>query len=176
MNSGGVRAVCLRPGTFFGPGGDLYTPMMGMSAGQKAFFIIGNGDFSLPFIYIDNLVDAIIKSIETNSATGGIYNIVDDDALTKKQYVETLLKKLYPNAKYFYIPYKLFYGIVLFQELLMKVLRRKPFLTRYRTVSSQRNIKYNSEKLRKELDWRAPYTMREAIEKVIDFELKKTEP
>jgi len=174
MKSGEVRAVCLRPGTFFGPGSDLYTPMMGMSAGQKAFFIIGNGEFTLPLISIDNLVDAIIKSVETDGAAGGIYNVVDDDSVTKRQYVETFLKKLYPGAKYFYIPYSLFYGIVFFQELLMKVVGRRPFLTRYRTVSSQRNIKYSSEKIRKELDWQPPHTLHEAIEKVIDHERKKS--
>lgn len=174
IESGGLSAVCLRPGTFFGPGSDFYTPMMGMSAGQKAFFIIGDGEFTLPLISIDNLVDAIIKSVETKAATGGIYNLVDSDSVTKKEYVEALLKKLYPDAKYFYIPYKLFYGIVFFQEMLMKVVGRRPFLTRYRTVSSQRNIKYSSEKIRKELGWKPPQTLQETIEKVIDYERNKS--
>jgi len=162
--------VCLRPGTYFGPGGDIFTPMMGLSAGRKLFAIIGRGDFVLPLVSIDNLVDAIVAVMQKEKSNGRIYNVVDSDPPTKKQYVESFLKRLYPAAKYLYIPYTVFYGIVYLQEIMVGMLKRNPFLTRYRLVSSQKKISYDSSRIRNELNWTPPSTTRETYEKVIAYE------
>jgi len=173
MDNGEPPTVCLRPGTYFGSGGDIYSPMMGLAFGSKVFAIIGNGKFVLPLVYIDNVVDAIITAIENDNSAGNIYNIVDDGTVTKRKYVEIFLKKLYPSARFIYMPYSLFYTMVFMQEILTKILGRKPFLTRYRTVSSQKNIKYDCSKIKKELNWTPQFTIKDAIEKVIEFEKKK---
>ena len=167
--------VCLRPGTIFGPGGEIYTPMMGFSMGTRLFGIIGNGKLVLPLVYIDNLVDAIITAIEKEESNGKIYNVVDSANLTKKQYVESFIKKLYPKAKCFYIPYSLLYLIVFFQEILTRMLKRKPFLTRYRLASSQKNVLYDSSKIQSELNWNPPVTTQEAISNVIQYEKNRQE-
>jgi len=165
--------VCLRPGTYFGPGGDIFTPMMGFAVSHKLFIIIGKGDFSLPLVSIDNLVDAIIMVMQKSEGIGKVYNVVDSNPPTKKQYVESFLKKLYPNAKYIYLPYSMFYGIVYLQEIMINMLKRSPFLTRYRLVSSQKKISYDSSRIRNELKWTPPATMQDAYEKVIHYERNK---
>jgi len=170
MERRALPAVCLRPGTYFGFGGDIYTPMMGLSFGSKIFIIIGDGKFILPLVYIENVADAIITAIEKESSTGNIYNVVDGGAINKRQYVEVFLKKLYPRAWFLYLPYSLFYTMVNMQEILTKILRIGPFLTTYRVVSSQKNINYDSSKIRKELDWNPPYTLQEALKKVLKYE------
>ncbi len=144
--------------------------MMGFSLGTRLFGIIGNGDFVLPLVYIDNLVDAIILAIEKEESNGKIYNVVDSYNLTKKQYVESFIKKLYPKAKCFYIPYSLLYLIVFFQEILTRMLKRKPFLTCYRLTSSQKNVLYDSSKIQRDLNWNPPVTTQEAIKNVIQYE------
>ncbi len=173
MEDGRLPIVCLRPGTYFGPGGDIFTPMMGLSAGRKLFAIIGRGDFVLPLVSIDNLVDAIVAVMQKSESNGRIYNVVDGELPTKKQYVESFLKRLYPKAKYLYIPYTVFYGIVYLQEIMVGMLKRNPFLTRYRLVSSQKNISYDASRIRNELKWTPPSTMRETYEKVIAYEWNK---
>ena len=167
MNNGHLPIVCLRPGTIFGPGGEIFTPMMGFALGNKVFAIIGNGDFILPLVYIDNLVSAIIAAIEKEQSIGKIYNVVDTYNLTKRQYVEMLLRKLYPKSKYIYIPNSLFYVIVSFQEILLKLIKKHPILTRYRLISSQKNILYDSTKIKNELNWNPQYTLRNAIKMVL---------
>jgi len=165
--------VCLRPGTYFGPGGDIFTPMMGFAVGHKVFIIIGKGDFSLPLVSIDNLVDAIIMVMQKSEGNGKVYNVVDSNPPTKKQYVESFLKKIYPNAKYIYLPYSVFYGIVYLQEIMIGMMKRSPFLTRYRLVSSQKKISYDGSRIRNELKWTPPATMQDAYEKVIHYERNK---
>jgi predicted dehydrogenase/nucleoside-diphosphate-sugar epimerase len=174
IKSGAFPIVCLRPGTYFGPGGDIFTPMMGFAAGRKLFVIIGMGDFILPLVSMDNLVDAIITVMQKSEGDGKIYNVVDSDMPTKKQYVESFLKKLYPDAKYFYLPYTMFYGIVYLQEIMLGMLKRNPFLTRYRIVSSQKKVSYDASKLRNELRWNPPASMQVSYDKVIEYERSRS--
>lgn len=173
MDKDSLPIVCFRPGTIFGPGGDIYTPMMGFSLGSKVFATIGPGDFELPLVYIDNLVDGIIQAIDKKESTGQVFNVVEPAGVTKKEYIELLLKKLYPKAKYFYIPYWFLYSAVWCQEILTWLLRRKPFLTRYRLTSSQRKIRYDSSRIQETLNWKPPFSMKEALEKVVQHECGK---
>jgi nucleoside-diphosphate-sugar epimerase len=167
-----LPAVVLRPGTIYGPGGDVYTPMLGFS-GPGAFIVIGNGKFELPFVYIDNLSDAIIKSIESDAAIGEIFNVVDGERLTKRAYMNGLIRKLYPKARVFYFPFRLLYATVYFQEVLCRLLGRGAFLTRYRLISSQRSIRYDNSKLKKVLGWTPKTTFSEAVPAIIEYEKKR---
>jgi len=164
--------VCLRPGMIYGPGGEIFPPMMGFSLKKIFFFIIGDGTFILPLVYIDNLVDAITLVIEQQESTGEIYNVVDPYRLSKKEYVNLLLKKSYPSAKFFYIPFTLLYWVVAVQEALMKLIKKKPFLTTYRLQSSQNTIEYTPEKLIQQLHWNPSVPMRQALDEILQHNIQ----
>ncbi len=173
IKKGAFSIVCLRPGTIFGPGGQIYTPMMGFSFGRKLFAIIGMGGFLLPMVYIDNLVDAIVTVIRRREADNKVFNVVDPDCLRKKEYVKRILKPLYPRALFIFIPYGLICVAVWLQEKLSKVLGRKPKLTCYRLASSQKNVLYDSTGIMKTLEWKPPYSMDSAVEAVVAHERKR---
>ena len=162
--------VCLRPGTFFGPGGNLFFATMGFRAARNFFVIIGSGGFVLPLVCIENLADAIVACLQRSESDGRIYNVIDGDMPTKRHYVNSFLKKLYPDAIYLYIPYPVFYLIVGFQEILFRLMKRNPLLTIYRLKSSQKNVLFDASRIRKELSWTPPTTMQEAYNKVIEHE------
>jgi predicted dehydrogenase/nucleoside-diphosphate-sugar epimerase len=165
--------VILRPGTVFGPGGDLFTPMMGFSLMRKAFIVIGNGKFELPFVYIDNLVSAVITTIQNEKANNQTFNVVDDEKITKKQYVDQVMKKLYPKAFVVYFPYTLLSALIWGQEILFKILKRSPFLTRYRLISSQRNVRYDNFKIKTTMQWSPVIKMNEAVDAILKYEKNK---
>ena len=66
-------------GNHLGAGGRGFYPNDGFSLGEKVFVIIGNGKFVLPFVHIDNLIEAIVKAIENQKERAGIYNVVDPE-------------------------------------------------------------------------------------------------
>ncbi|HUL00449.1 MAG TPA: NAD-dependent epimerase/dehydratase family protein [Nitrospirota bacterium] len=173
MKTGKLPVVILRPGTIYGPGGDLFSPMLGFSLFNKAFIVIGNGKFELPFVYIDNLVEAIIKTIQSENANNNIFNVVDSEKITKRDYMRQLIKKLYPGAWKFYFPYSLLYFIIWCQEVLFSALKRKPFLTRYRLVSSQRNIRYENSRIISKLNWNPKVSFNGAVSAIVDHEKNK---
>ena len=169
MGKNDLSIVCLRPGTVYGPGGEIFTPMMGFGIGSSFFAIIGMGDFILPLVYIDNLVEAILLAIEKQESSGKIYNVVDPYKINKNKYMKMLIKRLYPKAKSIYIPYNLFYFIVYTQEALLKAMKRSPFITRYRLISSQKNIIYSSMKIKNELGWRHTVSAERAAQTIVDY-------
>ena len=174
ITKGPMPIISLRPGTIWGPGGETFTPMMGFSLGEKLFAVIGNGKFVLPFVYIDNLVEAIVRGIENQGAGGGVYNVVDTERITKREYMNKLVKKLHPGATCLYIPYSFLYSAVYIQEQLFSWMGRKPFLTRYRLNSSQKSILYDSSKLQKELGWKPSVTLEEGVNSVLVHEANRS--
>jgi nucleoside-diphosphate-sugar epimerase len=84
-----------------------------------------------------------------------------------------LIKKLHPNAFTFYFPYSLMNFMVYAQEILCKILGRAPFLTRYRLISSQRNITYDNSKIVNTLNWKPVVTINEALNTVLEYRKNK---
>jgi 2-alkyl-3-oxoalkanoate reductase len=173
MKSASFPVVILRPGTIFGPRGEIYTPMMGFSMKNKAFVVIGMGKFELPFVYIDNIIDAIIQSIQRPEANNQIFNVVDTEKVTKRQYIEKVVKKVYSGSPVIYFPYPLLYSITWLQEVLFGILKTSPFLTRYRLVSSQKNIRYDNSRIADRLQWSPGVSFNEAASAIIDYERSK---
>jgi len=165
--------VCLRPGTIFGPGGGFYTPMMGFSFRRKMFLTIGDGHLVLPLVYVDNVADAVGVVLNKEESDGKIYNLIDQYQLSKKQYIERLIKKIYPKAMFLYFPYSLLYLIVFFMEIFFKLIGRPSFLTRYRLESSQKKIVYDSKRICRELDFTSPVSMDVALKNIIEYEMQK---
>jgi nucleoside-diphosphate-sugar epimerase len=173
MSQGSAPVVCLRPGTIYGPGGEIFTPMMGFSLGRKLFLIIRRPGFVLPFVYVDNLIEAIVASLEAPNSAGQIYNVVDPEKIGKKEYVERFLKRLLPGSRYIYLPYSFIYSAVALQEILFKILKRNPLFTRYRLTSSQRKIVYDASKIKHDLHWSCPVSMNEAFKQILDDALRE---
>lgn len=170
MNQKTFPIVILRPGTIMGPGGELFTPMFGFNLLNKAFVVIGNGRFILPFAYVDNVAEAIIESIRNGNADNQIFNVVDQERIDKKEYMKQVMRVLYPETPIVYFPYFLLYVIVWLQELLFKAIGRGPILSRYRLITSQRPIVYDSSKIRTMLGLRQSVSMADALDKMVQSE------
>lgn len=165
--SGDFPIVILRPGTIYGPDGENYTPMMGLSLAHRIFLVFGSGTVELPLVYIDNLIDAILWSVRSASANNQTFNVVDTARVTKKQYMEKLIKKLYPKSRTVYLPYSLLYCLTWLQEKAFGLVRRTPLLTTYRLTSSQRQIKYDASKIRSTIGWQPRLTFDQAVAEIV---------
>ncbi len=161
-----MKITCLRPGTIWGPGGETFTPMMGIRV-AGCIGIIGTKGFVLPLVYLDNLIDAITHCIDHHRAYNQVFNVVDTWQVNKSTYTDKVLKPLFPEACFFKIPYRALYAIVWMQEIMFRVLRREPYMTRYRLISSQRPVIYSPGKIGRELGWRGKVGFDEAAREVL---------
>ena len=162
MKSGDVPVVILRPGTVYGPGTDLYSPMMGFSLGS-VYIVIGTGGFVLPYVFVDNLAGAIAQCLEKREAEGEIFNVVDPERIDKRQYVDRVIRRADKRARILYLPYSVLYGITWMQEVAFRLMKRRPVLTRYRLTSSQKSVVYDASKIAARLGWKPSVPLEEAL-------------
>jgi nucleoside-diphosphate-sugar epimerase len=163
MGRGGFPIVILRPGTIYAPDGGIFTPMLGFAMRSRLFLVIGDGSLELPLVWRGNLVDAIMQSIRSEAADDQIFNVVDGEPVSKRRYMGSLIKKVYPDAVVLYLPYGLMYAATGAQELVCRILGKGAFLTRYRLASSQKKIRYDNSKIVRVLGWKPRVTFEDAV-------------
>jgi 2-alkyl-3-oxoalkanoate reductase len=151
--NGKVPTVILRPATIYGPRGPVFTPLIGISLFNKVFMILGKRKMKLPLVYIDNLIDAIVMCIENEKSAGHTFNVIDDEAITKRDYVQRLAKELFPSSRSVTLPYWLVKSLVYFQEIAFTMMKKNPVLTRYRLNSASAEVDFSNEKIKKEIAW-----------------------
>ncbi len=154
MGQGSCATVVLRPGTLYGPGGEIFTRMMGASFARRVFVVFGDGLGELPLVHVDNAVDAIVGCMANRAADGQVFNVVDGERVTKRMYVERVVKPLCPKAVMIYCPMPLLLVLTWLQEKLLTILGREPWLTVYRLASSQKNVRYDTSRIERKIGWR----------------------
>jgi nucleoside-diphosphate-sugar epimerase/predicted dehydrogenase len=88
--SGATRIVVLNPSCVFGPGGGAYTTTPYELHQQHAFAWIDGGAGAANYIYVGNLVDAILRAAEVPAAHGQRF-IVSDGCVTWREFLAPLL-------------------------------------------------------------------------------------
>ena len=167
MNHEGCPTVVLRPGTLYGPGAEIYTKMMGVSLARRIFVVFGDRKSELPLVHVDNTVDAIVECISNRAADNQVFNVVDHDLVTKRMYMERVVKPLYPKATVIYCPMSLLLSLTWLQEKLIAILGKQPFLTVYRLVSSQKRVRYSTSRIENALGWRSHIRFEQGAEQLI---------
>jgi len=104
LSADSVEGVVLRYGFFYGPGtwyamdGDV-----GRQVRKRRYPMIGRGEGTYSFIHVDDAASATVAALER--ARPGIYNVVDDEPATAKQwmplYAEALESKRPPRVPAF---------------------------------------------------------------------------
>ncbi len=83
----GIPTVIIRPGIIFGPGRPLPLGILAFRLG-KTNVVFGDADNRIPLNYVENLIDAMQTAVAGGSGFRH-FNVVDDDALTLRQYHQT---------------------------------------------------------------------------------------
>jgi nucleoside-diphosphate-sugar epimerase len=167
MKHDACPTVVLRPGTLYGPGAEVYTRMLGVSFARRIFVVFGDGENELPLVHVDNAVDSIVECIRNSAADNQVFNVVDHDRVTKKTYMEQVVKPLYPKATVIYCPMSLLLTMTWLQEKLLAILGRQPFLSVYRLVSSQKRVRYSASKIENVIGWRSRIRFEQGAEHLI---------
>lgn len=129
-----LRAVILRPGQIFGPGAEQTTPN-GMIALAGRWVAVGGGSATIPLVYVDDVVDAILLASEREAANGRIFHVVDPEPVTQREYLAKAKARAGGSLRTVRVPQWLFMLPAMAVELIGKLARRDVPLTRYRVRS-----------------------------------------
>jgi nucleoside-diphosphate-sugar epimerase len=157
-----LPCVTLRPGYVFGAGKQELNGRVGI----KIFgpFIQVNGSNLLPLTYVDNCAEAIVLAGITAGIDGEVFNIVDDDLLTARQFLKTY--KVARRFRSVSVPYWVAYSACYAWEKYSKWSKGQlpPAFNRRRCVANWKSQRYSNEKLKTRLGWKPRVPMKQAME------------
>jgi len=110
----GIPIVIVRPGVVYGPGNETIHSRVGI--GTFGVFLHLGGSNAIPFTYVDNCVDAIALVGLQRGTDGEVFNIVDDDLPSSRQFLRRY-KRQVRLFKSIYVPHILSYALCYGWEL-----------------------------------------------------------
>lgn len=102
----GIPYVLVRPGVVYGPGNEAIHGRIGI--GTFGLFLHLGGSNRIPFTYVDNCADAIVLAGIKPGVEGEIFNVVDDDLPTSREFLRQY-KKSVRRFRSVYLPHGLSY-------------------------------------------------------------------
>lgn len=157
-----LPCVTLRPGYVFGAGKQELNGRVGI----KIFgpFIQVNGSNLLPLTYVDNCAEAIVLAGLTPGIDGEVFNIVDDDLLTARQFLKTY--KVARRFRSVSVPYWVAYSACYAWEKYSNWSKGQlpPAFNRRRCAANWKSQRYSNEKLKTRLGWTPRVPMNQAME------------
>jgi nucleoside-diphosphate-sugar epimerase len=159
--------VIVRPGYVFGPGKRDLSGRVGI--GTFGFFIQVNGSNLLPLTFVDNCAEAIVLAGLRANVDGEIFNIVDDELLTGRQFLKAYKKKV-KSFRSIRIPYFAGYGLCCLWEQYSKWSKGQLPATfnRRRCAAEWKGNRYANQRLKDRLGWKPRVPMLQAMEAFLD--------
>ncbi len=165
----GLPVTVVRLGVLYGPGGGR-PPGRGLMQIGGMSLLIGSGRNHMPYTYVDNAVDALLLAASTPEAAGETYNIVDEPQVRLRDAARQAAELKGERVMLVPIPAVVLNtgARVLESRSKAKGAATPPKLSRYVIRSAARNIRYSTEKARKELGWEPAVGLEEGLRRTLD--------
>jgi UDP-glucose 4-epimerase len=109
--------------------------------------IYGTGKQTRCFCFVEDVVDAVVRLMDSEKTMGEVFNIGSDEEITIEGLADKIIEIAGSKSKKEFIPYEIAYG-----RPIEDMMRRVPCL----------------ELIKKEIDWQPKTGLKETLSKVID--------
>jgi len=154
--------VIIRPGAVFGPGKRELSGRVGIDT--FGFLVQVGGSNLLPLTFVDNCAEAIVLAGLQPGEEGEIFNVVDDELLTSRQFLKAYKKRVKPFFSV-RVPYFLAYWICLLWGKYSSWSKGQlpPAFNRRRCAAEWKGNRYSNQKLHDRLGWKPRVNMEQAV-------------
>ncbi|MHA1166724.1 MAG: NAD-dependent epimerase/dehydratase family protein [Candidatus Hodarchaeales archaeon] len=169
IEDGLLDAVILRPPSVMGPRDYVQSFKIYEAITSGKFPLINQGRAIMTWVDVEDLVSAIMLTIEKkNISSGKIYNVSSFDVSVKElfDYYASIIGTITPPKEY---PYKIAYLTAYIMEMLSKITGKKTTLTRYRIQKLGKNRLYDSSKIEQELSYKRKYDAQRSITRTVEW-------
>ena len=165
----GLPVVVVRPGFVFGPHDRRFLPRILKLLQDKKFMFLGDGKNIMNLVYIDNLIDALIRAGLKEEAIGQIYNVRNGDQVTMRDFIFMICDILGIEKPHKSMPLPLAKVLASFLETGSRLINKKepPLLTKARVKVSGFNLDFDISKTVRELDYDSKVSIREGLKKTL---------
>ena len=166
---GAVKATIIRPANVIGPGSvwvkDLIENL------QNGFVpLFDGGRYSASLVYVDNLVDGIIRAGTSDAGIGRTFQFRDDWDVTWKRYL-TDLAAVVGKKPSISLPFRVVWLFAFLMEKTLSQFNIKPPATRHIVGLMGRDLDIDTRRAREELGWRTVVSYAEAMQRIKDWVL-----
>src|SRR5438270_5048298 len=160
-NKHNLAYVILRPGYVFGPGKRELNGRVAINT--FGFLIQVGGSHLLPLTFVDNCAEAIVLAGLTPGIDGEVFNVVDDELLSGRQFLKLYKAKLERSSVR--IPYVAAYGLCFLWEQYAKWSNGQlpAVFNRRRCAAEWKGNRYSNRKLHERLGWKPRVPMEQAM-------------
>jgi nucleoside-diphosphate-sugar epimerase len=164
----GLPYVIVRPGAVYGPGKAQMTGRVGV--GTFGIFLHMGGSNQLPLTYVDNCADAIVLAGLKRGVEGEVFNVVDDDLPTSRQFLK-LYKRHVRAFRSIGMPKTASYLFCLLWENYSRWSKGQlpPVFNRLRWASNWKGNRYTNDKLKTMLEWTPRVTPEEGLRRYFEY-------
>jgi nucleoside-diphosphate-sugar epimerase/predicted dehydrogenase len=152
-----LPVVILRPGVIFG--------FKGKNTFKSEKIIFGAKHKVLPYVYVKDVVAALILAGTSDAAVGNAYNVVGDEQPTQAEFKHKINRTIGVDKTGLFLPRPIMYIPALLFELYSK--RKKadasPPFNLFFYKSLVRDLRYDNHKIKEELGWVPSYSIEDGI-------------
>jgi len=158
----GIPYVVVRPGSVYGPKKQAIVGRVGIDT--FGLFLHIGGSNTIPFTYVDNCSDAIVLAGLVRGVDGEIFNVVDDDLPSSRQFLR-MYKKNVKGFKSIYVPHAVSYAFCYLWEKYSQWSEGQlpPAFNRRRWHAYWKKTRYSNEKLKTRLGWEPKVSTAEGL-------------
>jgi nucleoside-diphosphate-sugar epimerase len=162
-----IPYVIVRPGYVIGPGNPGMSGRVGV--GSFGIFLHLGGSNRVPFTYVDNCADAIALAGVKTGVDGEVFNIVDDDLPSSRQFLG-MYKRNVKRFKSIYIPHWVSYAICCLWERYSAWSdgQLPPAFNRGIWHAYWKKTSYSNDKVKSQLGWKPKIPMAEALRRHLE--------
>lgn len=164
----GFQVIIIRPPTVFGVGERYNFLTLTRQVKHGPFFIIGNGDNRIDFCQVENLVQAIISSLDKGKP-GQVYLIADDRPYTIQEVSETIAKLVGVKISSLHIPRWFAHSAAYIVAALGKIFSFNPPIYPSRVTTLTASFYFDITKARMELDYRPSGDFMQKVKQTIEW-------
>jgi nucleoside-diphosphate-sugar epimerase len=163
----GIPYVIVRPGCVYGPGKRDINGRIGV--GTFGIFLHLGGSNTIPFTYVDNCADAIVLAGLKPGIDGEVFNVVDDDLPSSRQFLRWY-KKNVRRFRSIYVPHAASHALCYAWECYSNWSQGQlpPVFNCRRWHANWKKTRYSNDKLKSRLGWTPKVPISEGFRRYSD--------
>ncbi len=146
-----IRLTILRPGVIYGP--RAKNPLAGVAMPFKGKFWImfGKGDKPLPLVYLDDVIEALVRVMSDDRSIGKIYNLVHPEQPTQNECFFLYRRFSGDRRPLLRIPLHRLIGVLSVADRVLRRARRRDSELAYMARRLVSRVRYRAERIKDDI-------------------------
>lgn len=164
----GIPYVLVRPGAVYGPGKNAITGRVGIDT--FGVYLHTGGKYQIPFSFVENCAEAVVLAGIRRGVDGEVFNIVDDDLPTSRDFLKNYKKNVKPFLS-LNVPKSVSFLFCYFWEKYSSWSKGQlpPAFNLSRWHAEWQGQAYSNAKIKERLGWRQQVPTGEAMKRYFDY-------